>query len=83
METAQSKFDDILNSASLEESCSKITSLAKSKELDSSLILLINHAWAAAKESTTMKNEVCVNITYLLPVQLLCYMALVLYWVAS
>ncbi|KAJ4763198.1 Endoribonuclease E-like protein [Rhynchospora pubera] len=58
LETAQSKFDEILNSASLEEACSKVTSLAKSKELDSSLILLINSSWAAAKESTSMKNEV-------------------------
>jgi hypothetical protein len=63
METAQSKFDEILNSESLEEVCSKINRLAKSKELDSSLILLINRAWAAAKESTSMKNEVCVKMS--------------------
>ncbi|XP_010942279.2 uncharacterized protein At4g37920 isoform X3 [Elaeis guineensis] len=57
LDAAQSKFDDILNSPSLDEACEKIKSLAKAKELDSSLILLINRAWAAAKESTTMKNE--------------------------
>uniref|UniRef100_A0A0E0QHA3 Uncharacterized protein n=1 Tax=Oryza rufipogon TaxID=4529 RepID=A0A0E0QHA3_ORYRU len=51
-------FDDILNSSSLDDACDKIKSLAKTKELDSSLILLINRAWAAAKDSTTMKNEV-------------------------
>uniref|UniRef100_I1NMH8 Uncharacterized protein n=1 Tax=Oryza glaberrima TaxID=4538 RepID=I1NMH8_ORYGL len=58
LDSAQSKFDDILNSSSLDDACDKIKSLAKTKELDSSLILLINRAWAAAKDSTTMKNEV-------------------------
>lgn len=58
LDSAQVKFDDILNSPSLEVACEKIASLAKAKELDSSLILLINSAWASAKESTTMKNEV-------------------------
>ncbi|EAY73693.1 hypothetical protein OsI_01577 [Oryza sativa Indica Group] len=57
LDSAQSKFDDILNSSSLDDACDKIKSLAKTKELDSSLILLINRAWAAAKDSTTMKNE--------------------------
>ncbi|KVI08894.1 uncharacterized protein At4g37920 [Cynara cardunculus var. scolymus] len=58
LDTAQAKFDDILNSPSIEAACAKIKSLAKTKELDSSLILLINSAWASAKESSTMKNEV-------------------------
>ncbi|CAL0331569.1 unnamed protein product [Lupinus luteus] len=58
LDTAQAKFDDILNSPSIDVACDKIKSLAKAKELDSSLILLINSAWAKAKESTTMKNEV-------------------------
>lgn len=58
LDSAQAKFDDILNCPSVEEACEKINSLAKAKELDSSLILLINSAWASAKESTTMKNEV-------------------------
>ncbi|KAF5206011.1 endoribonuclease E-like protein [Thalictrum thalictroides] len=58
LDFAQAKFDDILNSPTLDVACDKIKSLAKSKELNSSLILLINSAWAAAKESTTMKNEV-------------------------
>ncbi|GAV86855.1 hypothetical protein CFOL_v3_30281 [Cephalotus follicularis] len=56
--SAQAKFDDILNSPSVDVACEKIKSLAKAKELDSSLILLINSAWASAKASTTMKNEV-------------------------
>ncbi|KAK2656669.1 hypothetical protein Ddye_009721 [Dipteronia dyeriana] len=58
LDAAQSKFDDILNSPSIDVACDKIRSLAKAKELDSSLILLINSAWASAKASTTMKNEV-------------------------
>lgn len=58
LDIAQAKFDDILNSPSIDAACEKIKSLTKAKELDSSLILLINGAWAAAKESATMKNEV-------------------------
>ncbi|KAL3526955.1 hypothetical protein ACH5RR_011611 [Cinchona calisaya] len=58
LDSAQAKFDDILNSSSVDAACEKIKSLAKAKELDSSLILLINSAWASAKESTTMKSEV-------------------------
>ncbi|CAA6667535.1 unnamed protein product [Spirodela intermedia] len=57
LEGAQSKFDDILNSSSLEVACEKVRSLAKAKELDSSLILLINQTWAVAKGSKTMKSE--------------------------
>ncbi|KAH6825792.1 endoribonuclease E-like protein [Perilla frutescens var. hirtella] len=58
LDIAQAKFDDILNSPSIDAACEKIKSLARAKELDSSLILLINGSWAAAKESATMKNEV-------------------------
>ncbi|KAF8411321.1 hypothetical protein HHK36_003868 [Tetracentron sinense] len=58
LDAAQAKFDDILNSPSLDVACAKIKSLAKAKELDSSLVLLINSAWASAKESQTMKSEV-------------------------
>ncbi|GAU40330.1 hypothetical protein TSUD_221780 [Trifolium subterraneum] len=58
LDAAQAKFDNILNSPSIDVACSKIKSLAKAKELDSTLILLISGAWAKAKESTTMKNEV-------------------------
>lgn len=58
LDAAQAKFDDILNSPSIEVACEKIKSLAKAKELDSSLILLINSAWAKARESPTLKNEV-------------------------
>lgn len=58
LDAAQAKFDDILDSPSVDVACQKIKSLAKAKELDSSLILLISSAWAKAKESTTMKDEV-------------------------
>ncbi|KAG2696066.1 hypothetical protein I3843_07G041700 [Carya illinoinensis] len=58
LDVAQAKFDDILDSPSVDVACEKIKSLAKAKDLDSSLILLINSAWASAKESTTMTNEV-------------------------
>nr|XP_043632809.1 uncharacterized protein At4g37920 [Erigeron canadensis]XP_043632810.1 uncharacterized protein At4g37920 [Erigeron canadensis]XP_043632811.1 uncharacterized protein At4g37920 [Erigeron canadensis] len=58
LDDAQAKFEDILDSPSIEAACAKIKSLAKAKELDSSLILLINSAWASAKDSPTMKNEV-------------------------
>lgn len=61
LEVAQAKFDNILDSPSVDVACEKIKSLAKAKELDSSLILLINSAWASAKESTTMKDEVWMN----------------------
>lgn len=66
LDCAQAKFDDILNSPSLDVACEKIESLAKAKELDSSLILLINSAWASAKESTTMKNEVMFRLNLIL-----------------
>ncbi|KFK30422.1 hypothetical protein AALP_AA7G259000 [Arabis alpina] len=56
LDVAQAKFDDILNSISVDTACEKIRSLAKSKELDSSLILLINSAYAAAKESQSVTN---------------------------
>ena len=67
LDLAQAKFDDILNSPSIDVACEKIESLAKSKQLDSSLILLINAAWASAKESTTMKNEVWFATLYSWP----------------
>lgn len=52
------KFDDILSSPSLEAAAAKIDNMAKSKQLDSTLMLLMTKAWASAKESTLMKDEV-------------------------
>ena len=58
LSSAQLKFDDILSSPSLEAAAKKIDTLVKNRELDSTLMLLITKAWAAAKESTMMKEEV-------------------------
>jgi hypothetical protein len=58
LSVAQLKFDDILSSPSLEAAAKKIDNLAKNRELDPTLMLLITKAWAAAKESTMMKEEV-------------------------
>lgn len=58
LDSAQEKLDDILNSPSLGEACGKIDQLAARQQLDSTLMLLITKAWAAAKESTMMKEEV-------------------------
>lgn len=58
IDVAQMKFDDILSSPSLDAACNKIDELAKRNELDSTLMLLITKAWAAAKESNMMKDEV-------------------------
>ncbi|KAL1320547.1 hypothetical protein AAHE18_14G063800 [Arachis hypogaea] len=55
---AELKFQDIINSPSLEAACRKIDSLAEKKELDSTLVLMITKAWSAAKESNMMKDEV-------------------------
>ncbi|XLR31820.1 hypothetical protein HN51_051676 [Arachis hypogaea] len=60
LDDTQAKFDDILDSPSIDVAFEKIKSLVKAKDLDSSLILLINGAWAKAKESTTMKEELVV-----------------------
>ncbi|CAI5999668.1 unnamed protein product, partial [Closterium sp. NIES-64] len=58
VEAAQAKFDDIMGSASLAEACGKIDQLAARQQLDSTLMLMITKAWAAAKESNMMKDEV-------------------------
>ena len=61
LNTAQAKFDDILSAPSLEAAAAKIDNLAKTKQLDSTLMLLMTKAWASAKESTLMKDEVSFN----------------------
>ncbi|CAI8590437.1 unnamed protein product [Vicia faba] len=55
---AQLKFQDIINSPSLDAACRKIDNLAEKKELDSTLVLMITKAWAAAKDSNMTKDEV-------------------------
>ncbi|GAU46613.1 hypothetical protein TSUD_377780 [Trifolium subterraneum] len=55
---AQLKLQDIINSPSLDAACRKIDNLAGKKELDSTLVLMITKAWAAAKDSNMTKPEV-------------------------
>ncbi|KAI5079812.1 hypothetical protein GOP47_0005291 [Adiantum capillus-veneris] len=55
---AQQKFDKILDASSLDEACSKLDKLAEKKQLDSTLMLLFAKAWAAAKDSNTMTDEI-------------------------
>ncbi|MQM14386.1 hypothetical protein Taro_047315 [Colocasia esculenta] len=58
LNVAELKFQDIINSPSLDVACKKIDSLAEKKELDSALMLMLTKAWSAAKESNMMKDEV-------------------------
>ncbi|KAJ1420939.1 hypothetical protein SESBI_14089 [Sesbania bispinosa] len=57
LQAAELKFQDIINSPSLDAACRKIDNLAEKKELDSTLVLMITKAWSAAKESNMMKDE--------------------------
>ncbi|KAL2489298.1 hypothetical protein Fot_42590 [Forsythia ovata] len=58
LNAAELKFQDIINSTSLDAACRKIDNLAEKNELDSALVLMITKAWSAAKESNMMKDEV-------------------------
>lgn len=58
LNTAELKFQDIMNSPSLDAACRKIDNLAEKNQLDSALVLMITKAWSAAKESNMMKEEV-------------------------
>lgn len=55
---AELKFQDIINSPSVDAACRKIDNLAEKNELDSALVLMITKAWSAAKETNMMKDEV-------------------------
>ncbi|XP_073282471.1 uncharacterized protein At4g37920-like [Primulina huaijiensis] len=55
---AETKFEDIINSPTLDAACRKIDNLAEKNQLDSTLVLMITKAWSAAKESNMMKDEV-------------------------
>lgn len=55
---AELKFQDIINSPSVDVACRKIDSLAEKNQLDSALVLMITKAWSAAKESNMTKDEV-------------------------
>ncbi|KAL8058395.1 hypothetical protein ABFX02_03G015500 [Erythranthe guttata] len=58
LNAAELKFQDIINSPSVDAACRKIDNLAEKNELDSALVLMITKAWSAAKESNMMKDEV-------------------------
>ena len=58
LNAAELKFQDIINSPSLDAACRKIDDLAAKSQLDSTLVLMITKAWSAAKESNMMKDEV-------------------------
>lgn len=58
LNAAELKFQDIINSPSLDVACRKIDSLAEKNQLDSALVLMITKAWSAAKDSNMMKDEV-------------------------
>ncbi|KAM3361355.1 putative protein isoform X1 [Capsicum galapagoense] len=58
LNAAELKFQDILNSPSLDAACKKIDDLAQKNQLDSALVLMISKAWSAAKESDMTKDEV-------------------------
>ncbi|KAK9050608.1 hypothetical protein SSX86_030422 [Deinandra increscens subsp. villosa] len=55
---AELKFQDIINSPSVDAACRKIDNLAEKNQLDSALVLMITKAWSAAKETDMMKDEV-------------------------
>lgn len=52
------KYEDILKAPSLEAAMDKIDHLAKTNQLDSTFMLLMTKAWASAKESNLMTDEV-------------------------
>ncbi|KAJ0085720.1 hypothetical protein Patl1_08457 [Pistacia atlantica] len=58
LNAAELKFQDIINSPSIEAACRKIDNLAEKNQLDSALVLMITKAWSAAKESDMTKDEV-------------------------
>lgn len=58
LNAAELKFQDIINSPSLDSACRKIDNLAEKNQLDSALVLMITKAWSAAKDSNMMKDEV-------------------------
>ncbi|KGN63115.1 uncharacterized protein At4g37920 isoform X2 [Cucumis sativus] len=57
LNAAELKFQDIINSPTIDAACRKIDNLAEKNQLDSALVLMITKAWSAAKESNMMKEE--------------------------
>lgn len=57
LNAAELKFQDIINSPSVDAACKKIDDMAQKNQLDSALMLMITKAWSAAKESDMTKDE--------------------------
>ncbi|KAI3868869.1 hypothetical protein MKX03_036398 [Papaver bracteatum] len=58
LNVAELKFQDIVNSPSLDAACKKIDNLPEKNQFDSALVLMITKAWSAAKESNMAKDGV-------------------------
>ncbi|KAL6511641.1 hypothetical protein OROGR_021238 [Orobanche gracilis] len=57
LNAAELKFQDIINSPSVDAACRKIDNLAAKNQLDSALVLMITKAWSDAKDSNMTKEE--------------------------
>lgn len=58
LNAAELKFQDIINSPSVDAACKKIDELAQKDQLDPALVLMIGKAWSAAKETDMTRHEV-------------------------
>ncbi|KAF9610785.1 hypothetical protein IFM89_024894 [Coptis chinensis] len=56
LNAAELKFQEIINSPSIDAACKKIDNLAEKNQLDSALVLMITKAWSAAKDSNMAKD---------------------------
>lgn len=57
LNAAELKFQDIINSPSVDAACKKIDELAQKDQLDPALVLMIGKAWSAAKETDMTRHE--------------------------
>lgn len=64
LNAAELKFQDIIDSPSVDAACRKIDHLAEKNQLDSALVMMITKAWSAAKESSMTKDEVDDGLPY-------------------
>lgn len=64
LNAAELKFQDIIDSPSVDAACRKIDNLAEKNQLDSTLVMMITKAWSAAKESSMTKDEVMMALPH-------------------
>ncbi|TQD72040.1 hypothetical protein C1H46_042417 [Malus baccata] len=57
LNAAKLKFQDIINSPTVDAACRKFDHLAEKNQLDSALVMMITKTWSAAKESSMTKDE--------------------------